>query len=46
MSAPFDPIASKLAKKFRFKVIIINGRKLNNFKRFLENKKFRGTIIC
>ncbi|GBD34473.1 Uridylate kinase [bacterium HR35] len=45
MSAPFDPIASKLAKKFKFKVVIINGRKLSHLKRFLENKKFIGTII-
>jgi uridylate kinase len=45
MSAPFDPIASRLAKKFNLKVIIINGRKLKNFKKYLENKKFNGTII-
>jgi len=45
MSAPFDPIASRLAKKFNLKVIIINGRKLKNFKKYLENKKFDGTII-
>ena len=45
MSAPFDPIASKLAKRFKFKVVIINGKKLNNLKNFLENKNFSGTII-
>ena len=45
MSAPFDPIASKLAHKLKLKVIIINGRKLKNFKNYLENKKFKGTLI-
>lgn len=45
LSAPFDPIASKLAKKFKFKVIIINGRKLSNLMKFLEGKKFIGSII-
>jgi len=45
MSAPFDPIASRLAQKLKLKVIIINGRKLKNFKNYLENKKFKGTLI-
>jgi uridylate kinase len=45
MSAPFDPIASKLAQKFKFKVIILNGRKLKNLENYLENKNFQGTII-
>jgi uridylate kinase len=45
MSAPFDPVASKLAQKFRIKVIIINGRRIKNLKNYLENKKFTGTII-
>ena len=45
MSAPFDPIASKLAQKFKLRVIIINGKKLRNFKNYLENKKFEGTTI-
>jgi uridylate kinase len=45
MSAPFDPIASKLSQKFKFKVIILNGRKLKNLENYLENKNFTGTII-
>ena len=45
MSAPFDPIASKLAQKFKFKVIILNGRKLKNLENYLANKNFKGTII-
>jgi len=45
MSAPFDPIASKLAQKFKFKVIILNGKKLKNLENYLANKTFKGTII-
>jgi uridylate kinase len=45
MSAPFDPISSKLAQKFKFKVVILNGKKIKNLKNYLENKKFKGTII-
>jgi uridylate kinase len=45
MSAPFDPIASKLAQKFKFKAVIINGNNLKNLKNYLENKNFKGTLI-
>jgi uridylate kinase len=45
MSAPFDPVASKLAQKFKFKVVILNGKKLKNLKNYLENIKFNGTLI-
>ncbi len=45
MSTPFDPIASKLAQKFKFKVIILNGKKLKNLENYLANKNFKGTII-
>jgi uridylate kinase len=45
MSAPFDPVASRLAQKFKFKVIILNGRKLKNLENYLANKTFKGTII-
>jgi uridylate kinase len=45
MSAPFDPVASRLAQKLKIKVVIINGRKLKNLKNCLENRKFTGTVI-
>lgn len=45
MSTPFDPRASHLAKKFKIKCYIINGQNLREFKKALENKKFKGTII-
>jgi uridylate kinase len=45
MSAPFDPIASKLAQQSGLEVIIMNGKNLNNLNNYLEGKKFQGTII-
>lgn len=45
MSAPFDPIASRLAQGIRLKVIIANGKKLANLRDCLEKRKFKGTII-
>ncbi|MCS7200979.1 MAG: UMP kinase [Patescibacteria group bacterium] len=45
MSAPFDPIASKLAKRLKFKVVIINGKRLKEFNNFIDGRDFKGTII-
>ncbi len=45
MSAPFDPIASKLADEKKLKVAILNGKNLTNLNEYLDNKKFKGTII-
>lgn len=44
LNMPFDPIAAKQAEKLKFKVIII-GKDINNLKKVLENKKFKGTTI-
>ena len=44
-NVPFDPEASKLAKKLGLKVVILDGTKLGNFKKFLEGKHFRGTTV-
>lgn len=44
-NAPFDPIATKLCKKLKLKVIIAKGSNLNNLKQILDNKKFIGTVI-
>ncbi len=45
MSAPFDPIASKLAEKHGIEVIIAKGTDLKNLQNILEGKSFKGTII-
>ena len=45
MNAPFDPIASKQAEKLALKVIITNGRNLDNLERHLVGKPASGTVI-
>ena len=42
---PFDPVAAKLAQKYKIKVIVCNGRKLGNFRKVLFGKKFVGTVV-
>ncbi len=42
---PFDPIASRLAKKNGLTVAVMNGKNLNNLEKYLAGGKFRGTII-
>jgi uridylate kinase len=45
MNAPFDPIASRLAEKLRLKVVVMNGKKLECLKNFLDGKPFTGSVI-
>lgn len=45
INAPFDPIAARLAQAVQLKVVILNGRKLSNVKRFLAGQSYRGTTI-
>lgn len=45
MSKPFDPIASRIAEKYKMKVIIMNGKNMENFENCLEGKEFIGTVI-
>ena len=45
LNAPFDPIASKYAENLGLKVIITNGKDINNLEKILNNKKFKGTTI-
>lgn len=44
-SAPFDPVASKLAQKNNIKVVILNGKKINNLKKYLSGDDFKGTVL-
>lgn len=44
-NTPFDPIASKLAKKEGIKVVILNGKNINDLKKYLNKENFKGTII-
>lgn len=41
----FDPVASKKAEKLGLEVIILNGNNLENLNSFLNENKFKGTII-
>lgn len=45
LNSPFDPIASRLAKKIGLRVIICDGRDLDNLNNIIEGRKFIGTII-
>ena len=45
MNAPVDPIASKEAESIGLQVVIMNGKKLANLKKFLEGKEAQGTVI-
>lgn len=45
LNAPFDPVASKIAAKEDIEVAILNGKKLSNFKKYLDGEKFAGTTI-
>lgn len=44
-NVPFDPVATKLAKKLDLTVFILKGSNINNLERLLKGKPFKGTII-
>jgi len=46
LNMPFDPIATKLAKKLGLKVLIVNGKNFSNLDRIFNDKPFKGTTIC
>ena len=45
MNVPFDPVASRFAEKGKIKVYFINGRKLNELNKVMNNQSFIGTVI-
>jgi len=45
INAPFDPIASQLAKKLALTVIIANGNNFTNLDNILNGERFIGTMI-
>jgi len=45
ISAPFDPVASREAKKHNIEVAIINGSKLEEVDKYLNGEKFIGSVI-
>ncbi len=45
INAPFDPIATQLAKKLGITVIVTNGKNFKNLENILEGEGFKGTVI-
>lgn len=45
LHAPVDPVAAKLAQKEKMKVIVAQGRDLDNLKKILRGEKFKGTVL-
>jgi uridylate kinase len=45
LSTPFDPVATRLAKKLKLRVKIIKAENLENLKNTIEGKNFKGTVI-
>ncbi len=45
MNTPFDPIATKLAKKLGLTVIVTNGHDFDNLENIIEGEAFKGTVI-
>lgn len=44
MNVPFDPIAVKQGQSLKLKLVLL-GKNLSNFKKFLDGKKFKGSIV-
>ncbi len=42
---PFDPVAARFAQKWKQRLIVMKGSDLKNFEKFLQGKKFSGTIV-
>ncbi len=45
LSAPFDPIAAKEADSLNLEVAVMNGKKLEEFEKYLNDEPFMGTVI-
>ncbi len=45
LSSPFDPVASKLAQELKMEVAIINGKKIDEFDKYVSGTSFMGTVI-
>ena len=44
MNVPFDPIAAKEAQKLELRLVLL-GKELNNLKKFLSDKRFKGSVV-
>ncbi len=46
LNTPFDPIASARAEELGLEVVVMNGKRLENFEKYLGGEKFDGTVIA
>ena len=44
LNAPFDPIATKKAALLRLRLILV-GKNIDNLKKLLDGKKFKGSVV-
>jgi uridylate kinase len=45
LSSPFDPVAAREAQAADIEVAIVNGKKLEEFEKYLDGQPFTGTVI-
>jgi uridylate kinase len=45
MSAPFDPVATKLAERLKLRVYFVKGTDLGEVQKLLRGKPYQGTVI-
>jgi uridylate kinase len=45
LSSPFDPIAAEKAEALGLEVVIMNGKNIENLKKYLDGGEFVGTVI-
>jgi uridylate kinase len=45
LNSPFDPTASKMAEEEGMEVIIMNGKPIDNLRKYLSGEEFQGTVI-
>lgn len=45
LNSPFDPIASEMAEKEGIRVVIMNGKPIDNLAKYFNDESFNGTVI-
>lgn len=45
LNSPFDPIAAEQAENLGLEVVIMNGKNIDNLKKYLDGEAFIGTVI-
>lgn len=45
LNSPFDPIASEMSEQEGMRVVIMNGKPLDNLTKYLNGEQFQGTVI-